>query len=72
MFRGQADPELLGDAGNFAYGAISANLGVPLQATKAVAGGYALLAGHKDTSGPYWMDASATKQVPAGYSAQCQ
>jgi RHS repeat-associated protein len=72
MFQGQGNAAFLGDAGNFAYGAISANVGVPLWATEAVAGGYALWAGHQDTNGPFWMDASATQQVPAGYSAQCK
>jgi hypothetical protein len=72
MFQGQGNAAFLGDAGNFAYGAISANIGVPLWATEAVAGGYALWAGHQDTNGPFWMDASATQQVPAGYSAQCK
>jgi hypothetical protein len=72
MFRGQGNAAFLGDAGNFAYAAVSGNIGVPLWATEAVAGGYALWAGHQDANGPWWMDASATAQVPAGYSAGCK
>ncbi|WP_158545041.1 RHS repeat-associated core domain-containing protein [Dyella monticola] len=71
MFRGQGNAAFLGDAGNFAYAAVAANIGVPLFVTEMVAGGYALWAGHRDTGGPFWMDASATRQVPAGYSAAC-
>jgi hypothetical protein len=72
MFKGQADPGFLGDAGNFAYGAISADLGVPLSAAEIVAGGYALLTGHQDTNHPYGMDSSANAQIPAGYKATCR
>jgi hypothetical protein len=72
MFQGQANAAFLGDAGNFAYGAVSANIGVPLWAAEAVAGGYALLAGHQDANGPFWMDQSASQQVQPGYSAQCK
>jgi hypothetical protein len=72
MFRGQGNAAFLGDAGNFAYSAVSGNIGVPLSLTEMVAGGYALWAGHSDANGPYFMDASATAQVPAGYSAGCK
>jgi RHS repeat-associated protein len=72
MFQGQANAAFLGDAGNFAYGAISANIGVPLWATEAVAGGYALWAGHQDANGPFWMDQSASQHVQPGYNAQCK
>ncbi|WP_454886193.1 RHS repeat-associated core domain-containing protein [Sphingomonas oryzagri] len=71
MFRGQGNAAFLGDAGNFAYGAVSANIGVPLSATEAVAGAYAWWAGHPDNNGPWGMDSSATAQVPAGYGASC-
>ena len=71
MFRGQANAAFLGNAGNFAYGAVSANIGIPLSVTEMVAGAYAIVAGHQDRNGPYGMDASATAQVPAGYSALC-
>jgi hypothetical protein len=71
-FRGQGDAAFLGDAGNFAYAAVSANIGIPLFAVEAVAGGYALWAGHSDANGPYFMDASATAQIPAGYGAGCK
>jgi hypothetical protein len=68
-----ANYAFLGDAGNFAYGAVSAQIGVPLWATEAVAGGYSLLAHpSSDWVGPYFMDPSATVQVPAGYNAQCK
>jgi RHS repeat-associated protein len=71
-FRGQGNAAFLGDAGNFAFAAVSANIGVPLFAVEAVAGGYALWAGHQDANGPYFMDASATVQIPAGYGAGCK
>jgi RHS repeat-associated protein len=62
----------LGDAGNFAYGAVSADLGVPLSAAESVAGGYARVAHTpSDRAGPYGMDNSATENVPAGYDAKC-
>jgi RHS repeat-associated protein len=68
-----ANYTFLGDAGNFAYGAVSANLGVPLWATELVAGAYSLIAHPaKDWVGPYDMDPSATVNVPAGYSSQCK
>jgi len=68
-----ADYAFLGDAGNFAYGAISANLGVPLWATEAVAGAYSLIY-HPvaDWGWPFFMDPSARTQIPAGYSGQCK
>jgi hypothetical protein len=72
MFRGQGNAAFLGDAGNFAYAAVSGNIGVPLSLTEMVAGGYALWAGHSDTNGPWFMDASAPAQIPAGYSAGCK
>jgi RHS repeat-associated protein len=71
-FQTQRNAAFLGDAGNFAYAAVSANIGIPLFAVEAVAGGYALWAGHKDANGPYFMDASATVQIPAGYGAGCK
>jgi RHS repeat-associated protein len=71
MFKGQADPGFLGDAGNFAYGAVSADLGVPLGVSEAVAGAYAWKSGHTDRSNPHGMDDSANAQIPAGYQATC-
>ena len=45
MFGGPgANYAFLGDAGNFAYGAVSANLGVPLTGAEMVAGAYSLYA----------------------------
>jgi RHS repeat-associated protein len=74
MFGGPgANYAFLGDAGNFAYAAVSANIGVPLWATEAVAGGYSILAHpSSDWVGPWGMDPSATVQVPAGYGAGCK
>lgn len=74
MFGGPgANYAFLGDAGNFAYGAVSANLGVPLWGAEAVAGAYSLYAHpSSDWGWPWGMDPSARVQVPAGYSAQCQ
>jgi RHS repeat-associated protein len=71
IYKGSTDATFLGDAGNFAYGAVSANVGVPLWATELIAGGYALAAQHKDRNNPYGMDNSAATNVPAGYGAQC-
>lgn len=73
MFSGPgADYAFLGDAGNFAYAAVSANIGVPFQATEAAAGLYSMRAHpSSDWVGPYNMDPSATVQVPAGYGAGC-
>jgi RHS repeat-associated protein len=72
MFRGQTDAKSLGDDGNFAYGAVSANIGIPLIAAEIAAGRYAVWAGHEDIVGPYGMDASAHDNVPAGYVAACR
>ncbi len=63
----------LGDAGNFAYAAVSANIGVPYLATELVAAEYSWT--HhpmSDWVGPYGMDPSATAQIPAGYGASCK
>lgn len=38
-----ANYTLLGDAGNFAYFAVAANIGVPLAVAEAAAGGYSVL-----------------------------
>jgi hypothetical protein len=64
-----ANYPFLGDAGNFAYFAVSGNIGVPLSAAEAAAGAYAY-ATHSaaDRVGPYGMDQSATSQV-SGYGA---
>lgn len=73
MYKGSgANAQFLGKAGNFAYGAVSADIGVPLSAAEFVAGVYAYVSGHPDRNGPYGMDNSATINVPAGYSAQCK
>jgi RHS repeat-associated protein len=74
MFGGPgANYALLGDAGNFAYAAVSANIGVPLWATEAAAGAYSVWAHpSSDWVGPWGMDPSATVQVPAGYGASCK
>lgn len=72
MFRGQANATFLGDAGNFAYGAVSANIGVPLIGAELGATVYALWSGHQDLVPPLYMDVSATTNVPLGYAAACQ
>jgi hypothetical protein len=71
MYMGSANAQFLGNAGNFAYGAVSADLGVPLWATELIAGQYAKYAGHPDRNNPYGMDNSANNNVPAGYGAKC-
>ena len=73
MFGGPgANYAFLGDAGNFAYGAVSGNIGVPRWTTEAVAGAYSVRAHPiSDWGGPWLMDPSARVQVPAGYSAAC-
>jgi RHS repeat-associated protein len=66
-----ANYQLLGDAGNFAYFAVSANIGVPLWTAELVAGGYSIT--HhppSDWVGPFGMDPSATRTV-SGYGAKC-
>jgi hypothetical protein len=72
MFAGQkADPGLLGDAGNFAYGAVTARIGIPLGAAEIPAGIYSLVTHPASEWGwPYGMDLSARKQVPKGYNAK--
>ncbi len=70
---GYSQMAFLGDAGNFAYAAVSANIGIPYQATAMAAGAYSYLyhpAG--DQTGQYGMDPSASVQVPAGYGASCK
>lgn len=63
----------LGDAGNFAYAAVSANIGVPYLATELAAAAYSWTHhSPSDWVGPYGMDPSATVQVPAGYGASCK
>ncbi|MES2294031.1 MAG: hypothetical protein V4527_12090 [Pseudomonadota bacterium] len=72
MFAGpNVDPELLGQAGNFAYGAVAARLGIPLGAAEVPAGLYSLI-NHpaKDWGWPYGMDRSARLQMPKGYGAK--
>ena len=73
MFGGPgANYPFLGDVGNFAYGAVSANIGVPLWGAEMVAGGYSLLHHPSaDWGWPWGIDPSAQVQVPAGYSAKC-
>jgi RHS repeat-associated protein len=66
-----ANYTLLGDAGNFAYFAVSSNIGVPLWTAELVAGGYSIT--HhppSDWVGPFGMDPSATRTV-SGYGAKC-
>jgi RHS repeat-associated protein len=73
MYQGSANATFLGDAGNFAYGAVAANMEVPLSVAELVAGGYAQLTHPPNQQvGPFGMDPSATTQVPAGYKAQCK
>ena len=72
MFGGPgANYTLLGDAGNFAYFAVSANIGVPLWTAELFAGGYSMT--HhppSDWVGPFNMDPSATRNI-SGYGAGC-
>jgi hypothetical protein len=66
-----ANYQLLGDAGNFAYFAVSANISVPLWTAELVAGEYSIT--HhppSDWVGPFGMDPSATRTV-SGYGAKC-
>ena len=74
MFGGpNANYEALGDAGNFAYGAVAAQLGVPKMIAEIGAGIYSLwVHPAKDWVGPYFMDPSASQNVPAGYHVKCQ
>jgi hypothetical protein len=66
-----ADYTLLGDAGNFAYFAVSADIGVPLGVAEFVAGVYSIT--HHPSSdwvGPFGMDPSATRNISA-YGVTC-
>ena len=79
-FRGQANPGFLGQAGNFAYGAVSGymfgsgSFGQYMAASGS--GVYALRAGKLGRGfpflrAPYGGDPSALQNVPAGVSAGC-
>lgn len=79
-FRGQANPGFLGDAGNFAYGAISGYVfgagSFGQYVALSGAGYYAQRAGKQGPGipfiqPPYGADASARQNVPAGLSAGC-
>jgi hypothetical protein len=62
----------LGNAGNFAYGAVSANIGVPLWAAELAAGAYSIT--HHPPEqwiGPFGMDPSANDFLEPGFNAQC-
>lgn len=63
-----ANYPFLGDAGNYAYGGVSAQMGVPLDLAEGVAGGYSLIQHKiKDWGWPYGMDPSARYQIPKAY-----
>jgi hypothetical protein len=79
-FRGQASPGLLGDAGNFAYGAISGYMfgtgSFGQYIALSGAGYYAQRAGKQGpgvpfVQAPYGADLSALQNVPAGVLAGC-
>jgi hypothetical protein len=79
-FRGQANPGFLGDAGNFAYGAISGYMfgtgSFGQYMALSGAGYYAQRAGKQGPGTPfiqppYGADPSAQQNVPAGLSAGC-
>lgn len=79
-FRGQGDPGFLGEAGNFAFGSVSAHLfgsGSFGQYIALSSGGvYASLAGKKGPGipflvAPYGADPSAQANIPAGVASSC-
>ena len=72
LFKGsQANPAFLGDAGNFAYGAVTARLGIPLDAAEIPARAYSLITHpSSDWGWPYGMDPSARQQIPKGYGTK--
>lgn len=79
-FRGQGDPGFLGEAGNFAFGAVSAHLfgsgSFGQYVALSGAGVYAIMAGKKGPGipfleSPYGADPSAQANTPAGVSSTC-
>ena|ERR1035438_3383948 len=67
-----ANYKFLGDAGNFAFFAINAKIGVPLLAAELAAGAYSIkVHSRKDWVGPFGMDPSATRVFKPGYGAKC-
>lgn len=79
-FRGQGDPGFLGEAGNFAFGAVSAHLfgsgSFGQYVALSGAGVYAIMAGKKGPGipfleSPYGADPSAQANTPAGVSSIC-
>jgi hypothetical protein len=79
-FRGQGDPGFLGQAGNFAFGAVSAHLfgsgSFGQYVALSGAGVYAAMAGKKGPGipfleAPYGADPSAQANTPAGVASSC-
>ena len=76
-FKGAASPAFLGDAGNFAYGAVAAGLGYSQGVAEFGAGAYALSKSFHNPNSPYGFnpnnpfgeDNSAAKNLPAGYAS---
>jgi RHS repeat-associated protein len=68
IFKGQADPKFLGDAGNFAYGAIASGAGIPESVAEAGAGAYAIKNGKGNPANPGFEDDSAARNLPRGYA----
>lgn len=63
------DPtHFLGDAGNFAYGAIASGIGYSRSFAEAGAGAYALKNFKGDMNNNSFEDGSAARNLPAGYS----
>lgn len=80
-FRGQGDAGFLGQAGNFAYGAVSSGMfgsgSFGQYLAMSVAGVYALLVGKMGPGipfleAPYGADPSAQQNVPRGVTATCR
>ena len=67
-FKGRADAKSLGDAGNFAYGAIASGIGYSQIFAQYLAGAYAARHGKANANNPGFEDNSAAKNLPSGYA----
>ena len=67
-FKGQANATFLGEAGNFAYGAVASGVGLSQGVAEFGAGAYALKNGKLNINNPFGEDNSAAKQLARGYA----
>ncbi|WP_174286082.1 polymorphic toxin type 44 domain-containing protein [Sphingomonas bacterium] len=67
-FKGLANATFLGEAGNFAYGAVASGVGLSQGVAEFGAGAYALKNSKLNINNPFGEDNSAAKQLPRGYA----